>query len=201
VTYPTIANDQTILLIDASSSRASILKRALIEDGFIVVARLNSADCLNMYVEQYRPAILIVGIDTPDTDTLNQLATLNRTFPLPVVMFAEKDTPQIIQQAVKAGVSAYVVDDIQPQRLRSIITVAVARFVEQLKLRKELEKTKNKLAERKLLERAKGLLMKQQNISEDQAYNRLRKLAMDKGQTLSMVAENIIDVMALLDSP
>ena len=189
---------QTVLLIDADPARASILKRALRDYHYQIVAIINNAKTLLDHVNEYQPQLVVVGIDLPDEETLEQLGVLNKEIPRPVVMFAEKDTPKIIQKAIKAGVSAFIVDDIQPQRLPTIISIAMARFEEQQSLKNELESAKNKLAERKLIEKAKGLLMKQRLIAEDEAFAVLRKMAMDKGKSLSVVSENIIDVLELI---
>ena len=191
----------SILLIDADSSRASLLRRTLIEYGYNVIGKLTDAQNLVEQVRHYSPDLLVIGVDLPDELTLENLSQLNQRAPRPVVVFAEKNAPKMIQSAVKAGVSAYIVDNIQPQRFRSIIEIAMARFNEFNGMRIELEDTKSKLADRKLLERAKGLLMEKKGISEPQAYQQLRKMAMDKGVTLSLVAENIIDVFEMLDQP
>jgi len=191
----------SILLIDADSSRASLLRRTLIEYGYNVIGKLTDAQNLVEQVRHYSPDLLVIGVDLPDELTLENLSQLNQQAPRPVVVFAEKNAPKMIQSAVKAGVSAYIVDNIQPQRFRSIIEIAMARFNEFNGMRIELEDTKSKLADRKLLERAKGLLMEKKGISEPQAYQQLRKMAMDKGVTLSLVAENIIDVFEMLDQP
>lgn len=187
-----------VLLIDASSSRSSVLKRALIEYGYELVAKLNDTKDLLDQVEQFQPDVIVMGVDSPDQNALQQLANLNKQHPYPVVMFAEKETPQIIEQVVKAGISAFIVDDIQAHRITSIINVAIARFKEHQSIRSELEKTKTKLAERKTIEKAKGLLMAEKGCSEDEAYQCLRKMAMDKSLPLRVVSENIIEVMSLL---
>ena len=119
--------------------------------------------------------------------------------PLPVIIFSEQGSPQIIQKIVQAGVSAFIVDDIQPRRLPAIIAIAIARFQAQQGLIRELEATRCKLAERKILDRAKGLLMQQKGISEDEAYRSLRKMAMDRGQPIVQVAETVIDILQLLE--
>jgi response regulator NasT len=113
-------------------------------------------------------------------------------------MFAEQDTPNIIAKVVESGVNAYVVNDIQAQRFKAIIEVAIARFHAQRRLICELESTKNKLLDRKLIDRAKGILMQQRSLNEDQAFNTIRSMAMDKSISLRDVASNIIDVFALL---
>lgn len=188
-----------VLLVDAQPARSSLLKRALLENGYELVERSYDVSQMFALVTQTRPDIVVLGIDVPDAVTIRQMVALKEQAPLPVIIFSEKGTPQIIQQVVQAGVSAFIVDDIQPQRFPSIINIAVARFFAQQGLIRELEQTRSKLAERKILDRAKGLLMKQKGISEDEAYRSLRKLAMDKGLPIVTVAENIVDVMALFD--
>ena len=118
--------------------------------------------------------------------------------PLPVVLFTEDDNRSIIQQAVRAGVSAYIVDGLDQHRLGSILDVAVARFQETGRLHQELAETRASLADRKNVERAKGILMKQRGIDEPAAYHALRKMAMDKNLRIGQAAENVIAVAALL---
>lgn len=120
--------------------------------------------------------------------------------PLPIVIFVENDSLNVIQNAMKAGVSAYVVHETLPQRVKSVISVANARFKETQSLRNELKQAKTQLESRKLIERAKGLLMEQKQISEKQAFNTLRKMAMNQGNSLAMVAKNIIDVCEVLST-
>ncbi|WP_390614998.1 ANTAR domain-containing response regulator [Maricurvus nonylphenolicus] len=193
------AQKPSILLFDADKFRRSLLARELVALGYPLVAELNTADYLLREIETHTPDIIVMGIDLPDDDILQKVASLQQVQPHPVVMFAEQDTPQIIQKAIKAGVNAFVVDDIQPERINSIINVAIARFQSEQGLRQELAKTKNQLHERKLIDKAKGLLMKQRDLDEDAAYQLLRKKAMDKSISMAAVAENVIDVMSLMN--
>ena len=187
------------LLVDPVHSRSSLLKRALTENEYHIVEQVTDVTQIVERTESHQPDILVVGMDLPDDETLHQMVELRKRHPLPVIVFAEKDTPQMIQKVVAAGVSAFIVDDIQVQRLPSIINIAIARFKEQQSLVKELNITKTKLANRKILERAKGLLMSQKGMSEDEAYTSLRKMAMDKGKSIVSVSENIIDVLKLFE--
>ncbi len=188
-----------VVLVDMDDSRAGLLRRSLIEFELDIVAERRTVSHIDEVVQRFRPDALVLGIDMPDDDTLYTLAELNKTHPCPVVMFAEKDTPQCIQKVVKAGISAFVVDDIQPRRLPSIINIAIARFKAQQLVNEELEAARSKLAERKVLEKAKGLLMSKKGYSEDEAYKNIRKMAMDKGLTMGAVASNVIDVLSLLE--
>ncbi len=187
-----------MLLVDADKIRASMLVRELESLGYQVVGILRTACNLLKEIDTCSPEIIVVGIDLPDDDILQKIATLQSIQPHPVIMFAEQDTPQIIQKVIKAGVSAFVVDDIQAERINSIVNVAIARFQEEQTLRQELTRTKNQLEERKIVDKAKGLLMRKKGLDEDQAYKMLRKMAMDKGKTLGTVAENIVEVMQVL---
>lgn len=188
-----------VLLLDADGARRSVLKRGLQESGYEIAAKLDNGDQLLSDVEQYNPDILVIGIDAPDTRILQQLLLISEYCPKPVIMFAEKEAPKLIEQVVKAGVNAFVVNDIQAHRLRPIINIATARFNETQTLRTELKTTQAKLSDRKTIDKAKGLLMKNRDMSEDQAYQSMRKSAMDKGKSLASVAENVIDVFSMLE--
>lgn len=190
-----------VLLIDADRVRGALLERELLSLGYPVLARLKETGSLLANVERLRPSVIVMGIDLPDSRTLADLACLNQVCPLPVVMFAEQDTPEIIQQTIRAGVSACVVDDIQPERFVSIINVALARFNETQRLRNELESAKGKLEDRKVVDRAKGLLMKERGLTEDEAYTSLRKMAMNKGLTVAAVAKTVVEIFTELGVP
>ncbi|CAA0099268.1 putative transcriptional regulatory protein pdtaR [BD1-7 clade bacterium] len=187
-----------VMLIDEQTARAAILERALKDSGYQVVARMSDTLRLTEEVSRLQPDVIIIDIDSPDRDTLEHMNELNANNPHPVVMFAEQDAPQIIESAVQAGVSAYIVDGLQPQRVKAIVNVAIARFREYQALRQELEQTKVKLADRKYLDKAKGILMQQRGLTEEEAYKAMRKMAMDKGEKLVDIARNIIDVYDLL---
>lgn len=189
-----------VLLVGARSSRMSLLNRALLEFDYEVVARVEKSNNLTHLVQEFSPDVLVIGVEVPDSETLSALAELHKCNPITVVMFVENGSNNIIHKAIKAGVNAYIVADLQPQRLKTIIDVAIARFNEFQALRTELDETRTKLEDRKLVDRAKGLLMSRQGISEDEAYQKLRRMAMDKGETLANVARNIIDVMELLEA-
>jgi response regulator NasT len=190
----------SVLLVDADDSRGSILRKALRDFSFELLASILDVDEMLEKVSALKPDVIIVGIDLPDKRTLEQLAKLDNIDPHPVVMFAEKDTPRIIEKTIQAGVTAFIVDDIQAHRLPSIINIAIARFDEKQHLVSELNETKSKLAERKLIEKAKGILMKSKGISEEEAYRSIRTMAMNKGKSISAVAENIIETFDILVS-
>lgn len=189
-----------VLLFDADPERGSALKRALLDSGFDLAARLNDATRLLKEVERCQPDALVVGIDEPDTVILQQLLLISDYCPLPVIMFAEKEAPKLIEKIVRAGVNGFVVNDIQAYRIRSIINIAAVRFEENQRLKNELKSTKDKLAERKRIDRAKGLLMSNRGLNEEQAYQSMRKMAMDRGKSLAAVADSIIDVFGALEA-
>ena len=149
-----------VLLVDEEPGRAAILERALLDAGYVLVSRLSSADRLVEHVAVSQPDIVIVDIDSPDRDCLENMAVLSRSNPKPVIMFSDEDNEETIASAIKAGVSAYVADGMNPDRVRPIVQVAVARFREFQALKNELQKTRDQLADRKLIDKAKGLLMK-----------------------------------------
>ncbi len=187
-----------VLLVDEEPGRAAILERALLDAGYVLVSRLSSADRLVEHVAVSQPDIVIVDIDSPDRDCLENMAVLSRSNPKPVIMFSDEDNEETIASAIKAGVSAYVADGMNPDRVRPIVQVAVARFREFQALKNELQKTRDQLADRKLIDKAKGLLMKHRNFNEDEAYHAMRKLAMERNQRLVDVANDIVSVLGLL---
>jgi two-component system, response regulator / RNA-binding antiterminator len=188
-----------IMLVDDQPARAAILEQALIDAGCEVIARLSSAQGLMKRVMEHQPDVIIIDIESPDRDMLEHMTVLNQHNPKPVIMFSDEDDPATIEKAVRAGVSAYVVDGLNPSRVKTIMNVAVARFREFQALRGELEKTRNQLADRRLLDEAKSLLMKHKGMTEEEAYHAMRKMAMDRGQRMVDVAKNFISVMNLLN--
>lgn len=187
------------MLVDDQPARAALLEQALTDHNFTVIARLSSAAGLAEQVAALQPDVIVIDLDSPDRDTLEHMALVHRNNPRPVVMFTDEGDTDTIERAVRAGVSAYVVDGLNPARVKPIVDVAIARFREYHALRRELEETRTQLADRKTIERAKGFLMKHRGMSEPEAYAAMRKMAMDRGQRLPEVAANIIAVFELLD--
>ncbi|MFA5243334.1 MAG: ANTAR domain-containing protein [Sulfuricella sp.] len=187
-----------VLLVDETFERAAMLKNALQEAGCKIVAHVSSTADLPGLVAELNPDLIILDTESPDRDTLENLCVIKRDQPRPIVMFTHDNDSDKIRAAIRAGVSAYVVDGLKSERLRPIMDVAIARFNEFQAMRADLEKAESKLMERKDVDRAKGILMKQRGWSEDEAYQALRKTAMDKGLRLSEVAANVISVADLL---
>ena len=190
-----------VLLIDDGAHRVSLIHDELSRLGHLVVGVLDSGLLIHDCVLRLQPDVVIVDSESPTRDTLEHLATVSAHCPRPVVVFSEDASTAPMQQALKAGVSAYVIAGLQPHRLLPVLQVAIARFEQDRELRGQLEVAQSALSERKLVERAKGLLMDEIGLSEAQAYAHLRKLAMDRGQRLAQVAERVVMARELLKPP
>ena len=186
-----------VMLVDDSHEETSPLRESLLEAGYDVVETANTAAALLDRVAALQPDVIIIDTDSPTRDTLEQLSFVTREQPRPIVLFTDDRESTTIQAALRAGVSAYVVAGMQPERLRPILDVALARFEQERALRDELKDAKDRLAERKIIERAKGLLMEQKGVSESDAFQMMRKLAMDRNRRLAEIAQQIIDIAEL----
>ncbi|MBB5203115.1 response regulator NasT [Inhella inkyongensis] len=189
-----------VLLVDDGAHRVRLIAETLVRQGHEVLAVLDEATRIHEVVQRQRPDLVIVDAEAPGRDTLEHLATLHEEMPRPVLMFAECGAAPTVRAALRAGVSAYVVAGLQPERLEAVMQVACARFEQERALRDELAGVQLELAGRKQIERAKGLLMQEQGLSEDAAYRRLRRLAMDRSETLAAVAQRLIEAAQLLRS-
>jgi response regulator NasT len=187
-----------ILIVDSDTERTNMLIQALEASGYTVAAHTPSQEGLIGQVERVNPDVILIGLDSPGQNTLNQVALISQNRPLPIVMFTHDGRPEIIQAATRAGVSAYVVNGLNSERVRPIIEAALARFREFQALRQELEKTKTSLAERKFVERAKGIIMKQRGCTEAEAYRVLQKMAMDRKKRLVEIAQDVLSVAEVL---
>lgn len=187
-----------VLVVDESAERAELLRAALLQAGYEVTASLSPPLALLETIGQLQPDVIVIDTDSPSRDVLEYLVMLSRHTPRPVVMFASDSTRETIREATRAGVSAYVVDGLDPARIQPIVDAAVARFEEMQTLKAQLADANTKLTERKLVERAKGLLMKSRGLDEGAAYAALRKMAMDRSLRLAEVAQRIVDAADLL---
>jgi response regulator NasT len=188
-----------VLLIDDGAHRVSVIHDELTRQGHLVVGVVDQALLIHDCVLRLKPDVVIVDAESPGRDTLEHLATMTSTSPRPVVVFAEDPSHEPMQQALRAGVSAYVIAGLNPSRLMPVLQVAIARFEQDRQLRAQLDTAQTQLSERKLIERAKGILMDDVGLTEEQAYKHLRKLAMDRGQRLGQVAERIVKAKSLLN--
>lgn len=187
-----------ILLVNDTPAHVGRLRDALLAQGFDVVAEVHSAIELPQAVENHRPDVIIVDAESPSRDALEQISVMNSAAPRPIVMFTEERDQAMIRAAVQAGVTAYVVDGLSPARLQPLLDVAIARFQEEQQLRSKLDASEKKLAERKLVDKAKGILMAKRGLSEEVAYQMLRSYAMERGQRMGEVARQLIDASKLL---
>lgn len=187
-----------VLVVDESDERAALLREALTAAGHEVAASLTSPLELLRAVETLLPDVIVIDTESPTRDVLEHVVIVSQSSPRPIVMFASDSGGEAIRDAVRAGVSAYVVDGMDSSRVNSIVEVACARFEEFQRLKIELAEANLKLSERKLVERAKGLLMQSRGLSEDDAYHALRRLAMSKKMRLGDVAQQVIDTAELL---
>jgi response regulator NasT len=181
-----------ILVIDEDRARADALVQSLTAAGYETVGVIDLKDDLFAKVRDLAPDLIIVDMESPSRDTLEDMRRITADRPRPIVMFVDQSDESITEEAMRVGISAYVIDGLNPARVKPILDVAVARFTAYQKLRSELEQAKMDLAERKIIERAKALLIKSRGIPEDQAHRLLQKLAMDQNQRLVEVARSIL---------
>lgn len=191
-------SDLSVLVVDADHERCALIVDGLRAAGHQVAELLDDTHELLQQVEKLAPDVIIISADLPSRDSLENLKLVNRNLPKPIVMFVDESVEGLAAEAVKAGVSAYVVDGLRPARVQPLLESAIARFNEIQELRQELEQSKADLAARKVIDQAKGILMKERGIDEGQAFAAIRKMAMDRGLKLAQVAEDIIRISQLL---
>ena len=185
-----------VLIIDPDPARAALVAEGLAgaEPIEVRIAPLY----LEAEAAAFAPDVIVIACDSPDRDTLESLREVTDANPRPVVMFVDRSEPGLAEQAVRAGVAAYVVDGLAPGRVRPVLDVALTRFELMQQLRGDLAKAKADLASRKTIDRAKGLLMKERGLDEDGAYKLLRKLAMDTGRPIGAVAADLLAFSSVL---
>jgi response regulator NasT len=188
-------NDEALA---AQAQRGAALRIGLLESGYDIVASLPADVFLPQRIAQLQPDLIIVDSESDARDVLEHIVVATHDAPRPIVLFTDDRDPSSVEAAMAAGVSAYIVAGLQPERVKAVLDVALARFKRERKLLEELSDTRQKLAERKVIERAKGLLMARQRLSEDQAYQKLRSMAMNKKLKLAEIAQRILDVEDLL---
>ena len=196
----TIINMTKVLLIETPEALSDHqLNEKLLSQGVELTHVTQTTDDLSKKVQTYSPDVLVLSVDFLDVKMLDELIKVNQSAPLPVAVFAKQHAPEVLKTVISAGVSSYVVDDVQAHRLPIIIDLAIARFEQMNSISTELEQTKEKLSERKVIERAKGIIMQQKNLTEDEAYVQMRKSAMNKGQSIAELSRHVISVFDLLD--
>lgn len=178
--------------------RADVLRTGLLDSGYDIVASLPADACLPEHIAQLQPDLIIADSADGALAVLDAIVSATRGAPLPIVLFTDDDAPGSMDAALAAGVTAYIVAGLQAARVKPVLDVALARFRREQRLLGELSETRQKLAERKVVERAKGVLMGHHKLSEEQAWQKLRSMAMNKNLKLADIAQRILDVEDLL---
>ena len=189
---PNTSTKIRVMLVDARSERREVLGSTLGTEGIDIVACVSPEEDLLGAVTRFAPDVVLIDIDSPSRDTLESLRSVQSSQPRPMVLFTQDDDGATIRRAVEVGVTAYVVDGLERRRVRPVVEAAMARFAQFKALEQELARTRAKLEERKIVERAKGLLMEQHGIGEDEAFQSMRKLAMRKNKRLVEIAEGVM---------
>ncbi|HEY2710167.1 MAG TPA: ANTAR domain-containing protein [Caulobacteraceae bacterium] len=185
-----------VLVIDPDPARAALVAEGLAGGDPVEVRHALAYD--EAEARRFEPDVVVIAADSPDRDTLESLREASLANPRPVVMFVDRSEPGLAEEAIRAGVAAYVVDGLAAGRVRAVLEVAMTRFQLMHQLRQDLARAKADLASRKTVERAKALLMKERGLDEDAAYKLLRKLSMDTGRNLGAVAADLLAFAGVL---
>jgi two-component system, response regulator / RNA-binding antiterminator len=186
-----------IIIVDECPVRAAILEDGLREAGYINVVRIAKTTNLLARVYAIDPDVILIDLENPSRDVLEQMFQVSRAVKRPIAMFVDQSDSASIQASVDAGVSAYIVDGLKKERMTHILDLCISRFNAFSRLQTELERTKCALEERKVIDRAKGILMKAKNLSEESAYALLRKSAMNENRKIAEVAQSVITAAEL----
>jgi response regulator NasT len=187
-----------IAIVDENPIRAAILEEGLREAGFTSVEHVGEMNNLLARIYQIDPDVILIDLENPSRDVLEQMFQVSRAVRRPIAMFVDQSDAASIQASVDAGVSAYIVDGFRKERIKSIIDLCISRFNAFAKLQDELERTKTALEERKVIDRAKGILMKIKGMSEEEAYVLMRSTAMREKKKIVDIAQSIITASELL---
>ena len=193
-----LATDRADTASETEVRRSRWLRIGLLESGYNIVAVLPADVFLPDRLAQIAPDMIVVDADSEARDTLEHVVMATRDARRPIVLFTEDNDTSHVKQAIASGVTAYVVAGLAPDRVKPVLEVALARFQHEESMRQELAAARSELSGRKVIDRAKGILMRTQGILESEAYARLRKTAMDKGMKVAEVAQRVIDVADLL---
>jgi response regulator NasT len=186
-----------ILVIDEDPVRWAILEAGLREAGFTNVVHVTNTTGLLDQVYRIDPDVILIDLENPSRDVLEQMFQVSRIVRRPIAMFVDQSDRGTIEAAVDAGVSAYIVDGLKKERVKNILDLCISRFNAFARVQDELDRTKSALEERKLIDRAKGILMKVKGLSEDNAYALLRKTAMNEKRKIADVAQSVITASEL----
>ena len=186
-----------IVIVDENPIRAAILEEGLREAGYVNVTRIENRSGLLARVYAIDPDVILIDLENPSRDELEQMFQVSRAVKRPIAMFVDQSDTASIQASVDAGVSAYIVGNLQKERIKSILDLTISRFNAFARLQGELDRAKSALEERKVIDRAKGILMKVKNLTEEQAYALLRKTAMNENKKIAEVAQSVITAAEL----
>ena len=186
-----------IVIVDKNPIRAAILGDGLREAGHVQVMHIDETAHLLARVYALDPDVILIDLENPSRDVLEQMFQVSRAVKRPVAMFVDQSDAASIEAAVDAGVSAYIVGGLRKDRVKNILDLCISRFNAFSRLQNELDRTRNALEERKVIDRAKGILMKVKNLSEESAYALLRKTAMNENKKIVEVAQSVITAAEL----
>jgi response regulator NasT len=187
-----------IVIVDESPIRAAILEEGLREAGFTGVTHISEMHNLLARIYALDPDVILIDLENPSRDVLEQMFQVSRAVRRPIAMFVDQSDSASIQASVDAGVSAYIVDGLKKERIKPILDLCISRFNAFSKLQDELERTKSALEDRKVIDRAKGILMKLKGLNEDEAYVLLRSTAMREKKKIGDIAQSIVTAAELL---
>jgi response regulator NasT len=191
-------SDLSILIIDENRIRASIIEDGLREAGHSRVAVIHDVNEVGRTIAATAPDVIVIDLENPKRDTLEHFFSLSRAIQRPIAMFVDRSDGAMIEKAVEAGVSAYVVDGLKKERVKPILDMAISRFNAFSRLTRELEQARSELEDRKVIEQAKGILMRTRGLSEADAYALLRSAAMNQNRRMVDIAQSLVTAADLL---
>lgn len=189
----------SVVIVDENAARASIIEAGLKSAGHEHVTIINDMSGVVAKIAAIAPDVVVIDLQNPNRDMLEDALQLSRAVKRPVAMFVDKSDNEMMQSAIDAGVSAYVIDGLRQDRVKAILDMAVSRFNAFSKLERELEEAKSALENRNVIDQAKRLIMSSRAVSEDEAYKLLRKTAMNQNRKIVEVAESLVLSANLLD--
>lgn len=190
--------DLSILIIDENRSRASIIEDGLREAGYLRVHVIHDVSDVGRTLQAAMPDVVVIDLENPKRDTLEHFFSLSRAIQRPIAMFVDHSDEAMIEKAVEAGVSAYIVDGLKKERVRPILNMAISRFNAFSRLTQELQQARSDLDDRKVVDQAKGILMKSRSLSEAEAHGLLRRLAMQQNRRLVEIAQSVVTAADLI---
>ena len=191
----------SILIIDENRLRASVIEAGLREAGYDNLTIVHDVAGIARRIAETEPDVIFIDLENPNRDMLESMFQLSRAVKRPIAMFVDRSDQAAIEAAVDAGVSAYVVDGLKRERVKPILDMAISRFNAFSRMTRELEEARSELENRKLIDRAKGILMSTRGLTEADAYALLRKTAMNQNRKISEIAESLITAAGLLAPP